>query len=125
MNIFTRFLAQGSSDQHLQLFIERWDTLETLLVGVYRSGEATPGDEALYVPTRQALLSTYDRWRADLLPFWQKSKVGGKLDHDDPFVFILKYEQAGDFIDNWPALQHLPAAREALNGLVVALTGES
>ena len=125
MNIFTRFLAQWSSDRPLHAFIEQWDALEALVVRTYRTGQVSPEDEALYARARPALLSMYDRWVVDLRPFWQNSRVGGKLEHADPFIFLIQHERAADFIDNWPAMQHLPAAREALNGLIVAFTGES
>ncbi|MBK8430038.1 MAG: hypothetical protein IPL28_01550 [Chloroflexi bacterium] len=40
---------------------------------------------------------------------------------EQPPTFLLAAEQAADFVNNWAALQHLPAAREALNQRLVAL----
>lgn len=124
MNIFTRFLSQFSGDSSLGAFVARWDVVEEVVVRAYRGGEVTAEDGALYLEARGWLRDHYGGWAARLRPYWQNSKVGGTLEHGDPFLFLLAYEEAADFVDNWSAMQHLPAAREALNGLIVATTGE-
>jgi hypothetical protein len=37
----------------------------------------------------------------------------------DPFANLLEPAQASDFVDNWTAMQTLPAARESLNMLLL------
>ncbi len=124
MNIFTRFLSQGANDRALRAFIEHWDRLEALVIQTYRTGIASPDHRDVYPTLRSWLREAHGRWATDLAPFWQKSSVGGTLDHGDPYLFILHHDEAIDFVDNWPAMQHLPAAREALNQLILTLTKE-
>lgn len=120
MNPFSRFLSQWSGHDDLAAFVANWDVLEKLAIGVYKSGRATAEDEATYAPLRPMLQAQYAPLAAQLEPLWRQSKVGGKLEHGDPFAFLLAAETAADFLHNWAALQHLPAAREAINQLLVA-----
>lgn len=120
MNPFTRFLMQWSSDAPLEQLVQRWDVLEALVIRVYRGGEATSADEATYQEVKKWLDSHYPQFESALSDYWQKSKVGGTVEHGDPFRYLFAPARAAEFVDNWPAMQHLPAAREALNQLVVA-----
>ena len=121
MNPFTRFLSQwGDQTKKLEQFIAHWDTVEALAIQVYKQGEASDDDEADYAVARHYLEQHYDQWAAGLRPYWQASVVGGTLDHQDPFLFLFERPLAADFVGNWKALQHLPAAREALNQFLVA-----
>jgi hypothetical protein len=43
----------------------------------------------------------------------------------DPFLAILAAKDASDFAGDWGALQTLPAAREALNKLLLSIIGRS
>ena len=115
MNPFTRFLNQWSGRQNLSDLIQRWDQLEQLAIAVYKRGAAEAEDEAAYALLKNWLDQHYGAWEEPLAPFWTDSPVGGSLDHQDPFRFLFQYERASAFVGNWAALQHLPAAREALN----------
>lgn len=122
MNPFTRFLKQWSkSEPDLSAFIEQWDTLEALSIRVYKAAGATPADQETYKSIKAFMETTYPKFAAKLEPFWRESEVGGQLNHADPFEFLFQYGGADQFVDNWAALQHLPAAREALNGLLVQM----
>jgi hypothetical protein len=122
MNPFTRFLNQWTKNRpNLAEFIDHWDTLEALAIGVYKAGEPTDEDEQRYAVARTYMLTHYDNFSGPLKEFWKKSKVGGRLDHADPFEYLFQYESAVGFVGNWAALQHLPAAREALNSYLVQL----
>lgn len=121
MNPFTRFLSQwGREDDPVQLFIPHWDVVEALAIRVYKGKGATAEDEEQYQAARVALLKLYPQLEEALRPYWEASLVGGRTDHEDPFRYVLTPEAAAGFVDNWAALQHLPAAREALNQLLVA-----
>jgi hypothetical protein len=37
-------------------------------------------------------------------------------------VRLLVYVRASDFVDNWPAMQTLPASRESINMLLIDVT---
>lgn len=119
MNPFTRFLSQWSKDQPLHEFIRHWDTLEALAIRVYKNGRASAEDEVKHQEARAALQKMYPVLSDKLRPYWQQARVAGHPEHDDPFDFLLSPSQAADFVGNWAALQHLPAAREALNQLLV------
>lgn len=122
MNPFTKFLKQWTSDRpDLSEFIQHWDTLEALSIAVYKSAQASAEDEQSYQQIKAYMDEHYQNFAANLESYWQDSEVGGRLDHADPFKFLFQYENATGFVDNWAALQHLPAAREALNGLLVQM----
>ena len=123
MNPFTRFLRQWTDDKDLHKFVEHSDALEALVVRVYKMGEATPADEAEYQALRRWLQTNYASWEATLRPYWQQATVQGTLVQTDPFKALLRAERAADFAGDWSAMQRLPAAREALNRLVLARGG--
>ena len=122
MNPFTRFLKQWSKNQpDLSEFIDYWDTLEALAIQVYKAGAVTAEDGQSYLRAKHYMQANYENFSAQLTPFWEQSEVGGQIDHADPFEFLFQYERVDGFIGNWAALQHLPAAREALNGYLVQM----
>ena len=123
MNPFTRFLKQWSNDdsKELEAFIEHWDTLEAMAIRVYKAKQPTADDLSAYLVIKQFMDANYRKFAPKLESYWQQSEVGGQLDHADPFAYLFQYESAEGFVDNWTALQHLPAAREALNGLLVEM----
>lgn len=122
MNPFTRFLSRGLRDEALAAFIERWDALEGLVIRVYRGQAAEAEDEAEYRALRGWLERQYPRWQAALRPYWRQAQVAGKAAERDPFSRLLEARTAADFVGDWEAMQHLPAAREALNQLVLNQT---
>lgn len=123
MNPFTRFLKQWTGNQpDLTEFIHHWDALEALAIRVYKAGGPTAEDEATYLAAKTYMDMNYANVAESLKVFWQRSEVGGQLDHADPFAYLFQYESAAGFVDNWAALQHLPAAREALNGYLVKIS---
>jgi hypothetical protein len=54
-------------------------------------------------------------WSAYLRPYWQKTKAAGEHTQTDPFQLVLDLEAPDAILGDWRAMQHLPAAREALN----------
>ena len=122
MNPFTRFLKQWTKNEaDLTKFIEHWDQLEALSIRVYKAGGPSAEDEAQYQSIKKYMDLNYSNFAHRLEQFWRQSEVGGEIEHADPFHYLFQYADAKGFVDNWAALQHLPAAREALNGLVLEL----
>jgi DNA-binding transcriptional LysR family regulator len=119
MNPFTKSLAAKLGTSKLQDFIAHWDALEQLVIRVYRGKAVTEADEAEYTQLRAWLQANYEAWREALQPHWQQAKIAGKLATEDPFAKLFTPQHAADFLNNWPALQALPAAREGLNRLVI------
>lgn len=120
MNPFTRFLRQWSGDKKLETFIEHCDALESLIIRVYKRGKTTAGDEAEYQALRRWMNTNYPAWKDALRPIWKEVQVGGAPVQEDPFLRLTCAEHSEEFVDDWKTLQHLPAAREALNKLVLA-----
>ena len=123
MNPFTRFLRsqRRTTPADLELFIERWDRLESLIINVYRRGSVDAETEAVYADLRAWLAEHYPDWAASLEPFWQAAREGGAPPVSDPFGRLLAPASARWFINNRPAMQALPAAREALNRYLLSL----
>ncbi|HSH02360.1 MAG TPA: hypothetical protein VLL52_07560 [Anaerolineae bacterium] len=126
MNIFTRFLSQKHDNNHnLQNFITHWDELEALVIHIYRQKQADTTAQQTYHRLHHWLSQHYDHWRQPLIPHWQASRVGHTPTQQDPFAFIIQHDHADQFVDNWAVMQHLPAAREALNHLILAQEEDS
>ena len=121
-NPFTQSLAARLKTPAFQGFIAHWDALEHLVIRVFRGKAATPADEVEHATVRAWLLEHYAEWRDGLEPHWRQSKMAGKLATDDPFAILINVETAAAFVGQWPAMQALPAAREALNRLLLEHT---
>jgi hypothetical protein len=119
MNPFTRFLSRYQRDESLQSFISDWDKLEALAISVYKAGRATDEDERAYGALLHRLTELYVVWREPLARHWPNALVAGEQATSDPFASLLGAGSATAFVTNWAALQQLPAAREAINRLVV------
>ncbi len=124
MNPFTRFLMQWARNAPLAELVEQWDVLEALVIRVYKSKTSTAVDETQYQQTKAWLETHYEQFAPTLEPYWQATQVGGSTEHDDPFRVLFSPDTAVSFVNNWHAMQHLPAAREALNQLIVAQGNE-
>ena len=121
MNPFSRYLRQWVAHQPLEAFVEEWDTLEKLVITVYKSGRATAEQTAAHAAVRARLLAQYPAVVAELAPLWPQTKVAGQPARHDPFAFLLQPETVDAFVNHWAAMQHLPAARECLNQRLVQL----
>jgi hypothetical protein len=115
MNIFSRFLTQWSTDDDFALFITYWDRLEYLVVHVYREKMSPAEAEAEFAQVWPWLRANYGRWAAALQPFWQATRAGGAQTATDPFQLLIEIESPGALEGRWDLMQHLPAAREAIN----------
>lgn len=124
MNLFTHFLKQWNRNKDLDLLVDHCDALEALIIRVYKQGEATAADEAEYHALRSWLQNNYGQWEKQLQPLWREATVAGAPAQQDPFRRLIEAESAADFVDDWQAMQNLPAAREALNRLVLRQQNE-
>ena len=121
-NPVTRSLIQELNDPHLAQFAAQWDAVEALVIHVFRRKAATPQDEAEYQQIRTRLREAYAHRQRALRPYWSRAKVAGETAGEDPFARLLETEASRDFVENWVAMQTLPAAREALNHWLMDLT---
>lgn len=124
-NLFSSFLGQWSKNRPFNTFIEQWDTLEAIVIGVYRDKITLEAAETDFNHTWPWLREQYPQWEAALRPHWQATKAGGQPTQTDPFQLLLAVQHAADVNGNWSLMQHLPAAREAINRLLVELGEET
>ena len=121
MNIVTRELTWRINDRRLREFVSHWDELEALVINIYRMNDAAAEDEEGHQRLRDRLRTDYPHWQNALQAHWQGTRVGGEFIREDPFLKILAVQDASAFAGNWGAMQTLPAAREALNSLLLSL----
>ena len=118
MNPFTRFLSQWSKNRPLAEFITYWDRLEQLVVLVHREKMTLAEAKPAYAEVWPWLRRQYSQWQEPLRPYWQQTKAAGEPTQTDPFALLLALDAPEAILGNWHAMQHLPAAREALNRFV-------
>jgi hypothetical protein len=120
MNPFTQFLSQWSRNRQLEEFVAYWDRLERVVVAVYREKMALVAAETEFAEVWPWLRQVYPAWARDLRPFWRATKAAGAPTQRDPFQLLLDKQQPADILGDWGAMQHLPAAREALNQFILS-----
>ncbi len=118
MNPFSKYLRQWSQNSSLDEFVEYWDRLEAVVVGVYRQKMTMAEAQAAFDEAWPWLREHYGIWEEVLRPFWQQTRAGGQPTQLDPFLLLLAFTQPEDIVGDWAAMQHLPAAREALNQFI-------
>jgi len=119
-NPFTQFLKGTGSGSKLDAFIERWDLVEELVIRTYRKEDWKETDQQAWLQARAWLLKEYPHFMEALSPLWAGAAIAGEPAGTDPFLAILSSKNVADFKGNWRAMQTLPAAREALNRLLLA-----
>ena len=124
MNPYTRHVLRRSGRPELTALVEAWDAVEALVIRVYRRGSAGPGDETEYRRLQRAVRMELGVWRDGLSPLWRSATIGGKPAEHDPFDAVLGRPSAAAFVADWAAMQTLPAARQALNSLILQSHGE-
>ena len=119
MNPFRRLFVRHDHYRDLRKFVQQWDELEELLINIYKAGAASPAETRAHAEIRSQLRRAYSHWQVQLHEYWKETRAAGEIVKDDPFLQLLAIEQADDFIDDWRGMQTLPAAREALNQLLL------
>ncbi len=106
----------------LEAFARYWDDVETLIIQVYRRPGARRADRRDWLLLREDFEAMYAAVADTLEPHWRGVLAGGAPLNADPFRSLLDAESARAFADDWNAMQRLPAAREALNRRLLALS---
>ncbi len=119
MNPYSKFLGRKSDDQRFLAFVEQWDELERLIIDVYRGQMTVAAATADYERVWPALKAQYSQWEATLRPYWQLTRAAGEPTATDPFRLLLAIDAPANIPGDWRAMQHLPAAREAINRYLV------
>lgn len=119
VNPVTRRLLESIADPDLADFALAWDGIEERIVSIYRAGACSDDEAKDFVGCRRALLPGLDRWAAALEPHWKRALIDRAPRPSSPFDRILAITNPQDIIGHWELMRTLPAAREALNGLLL------
>jgi hypothetical protein len=117
MNPFTKFLRHRRGNGNFDRFVSYWDRLEWLTIQVYKEQvDASSSEvEAEFAQVWPWLRQNYGRWQDELKPCWRQTRAAEAPAKSDPFLLLLAADSPKSILGNWRAMQHLPAAREALN----------
>ncbi|QYK50271.1 MAG: hypothetical protein KF701_07700 [Anaerolineales bacterium] len=120
MNPVTHGLLKQLNDPQLTAFATDWDAVTELVIEIYQQKSLTVEQQARFFEAQERLQATYPALAAELEPFWRTARIKGELVVGDPFLAVLGKPSAKEFVENWDAMRTLPAAREALNMLLMA-----
>jgi len=123
VNLVTRSLLDRIADPALAEFALAWDELEELIVQTYRRGDCPPEDARRLTDLRRSLQRQIEPLEHALEPHWRPTRIDGEPVGSSPFREILAVDPPEAFIGNWHVLRLLPAAREALNHLLLESAG--
>ena len=124
MNPFTKFLRQWSNNHPFDEFVAYWDRLERIMVNVYREKMTPEAAQPEFDIVWPWLWKHYNVWSEELRPFWQATRAAGEPTQTDPFQLLLDKTSPDQILGDWRAMQHLPAAREALNQFILSQTAD-
>lgn len=119
MNPVTQSLLKHLNGPQLHAFAEDWDLLTALVIEIYQQKSLTVAQQARFFEAQARLQNSYAALAAELEPHWRAARVKGDLVVGDPFRAIIDKPSAKEFVENWDALRSLPAAREALNMMLM------
>lgn len=125
MNPTTAALLKSISDPRIADFVSLWDEMEQLTISIYRADHVAPSEAARFPELVAAIREKITPLQHPLKPHWQATRVKGQALEEDPFEFLLSLPGAEAILDNWTAMQLLPAAREALNLYLLDLIEKS
>lgn len=120
MNPVTHGLLQKLNDPLLTAFATDWDTVTELIIEIYQQKSLTVEQQQIFFEAQERLQAAYPILAAELEPHWRAARIKGELVVGDPFLAVLSKRSAKEFVENWDAMRTLPAAREALNMLLMA-----
>jgi len=115
----TRRLLDEIDDPELAAFAMAWDSLEECLVWIYREGSCPPELEQRHGGLRSSLERHLAAWEEDLRPLWQATRIDGAAVRHSPFRTVLAARRPRDVVGNRVLMRTLPAAREAINHLLL------
>lgn len=124
MNPVTYGLLQQLHDPQLTAFATDWDAVTELVIEIYQQKSLSVEQQARFFEAQERLQTSYPALAAELEPHWRAARIKGELVVGDPFLAVLNKPSAKEFVENWDAMRVLPAAREALNMMLMARIGQ-
>ncbi len=126
-NPFTKSIARllGRSPQRPELdaLITHCDAIEALVIQIFRNKFASAEDERAFAAAAAGVRDAYAGLAGKLDPLWRQALIGGRPASHNPFTYWADLPGAAACVDNWQAMQTLPAMREALNELILKERG--
>jgi hypothetical protein len=119
MNPVTRRLLDEIDDPQLAAFALAWDEFEECLVGIYRDRACSPRLERRYAELRSSAEQGLGMWEPTLRRHWLATRINGAPPQQSPFRTVVAVQRPGDVLDDRLLMRTLPAAREALNNLLL------
>lgn len=119
MNPVTRRLLDDVEDPELAAFALAWDGLEECLVQIYRMAECPPELAARHAEGRASVEAGLRTWEPALQPHWNETRINGVPPSESPFLAVVAVRSPGAVIGDRDLMRTLPAAREALNHLLL------
>jgi hypothetical protein len=119
MNPVTRRLLDEIDDPELAAFALAWDSFEECLVRIYRDGDCPPELEQRHAELRATVARDLGSWERDLRPLWLATRIEGAAPAQSPFQTVVAVRRPRDVIGNRALMRTLPAAREAINHLLL------
>jgi hypothetical protein len=119
VNPVTQSLLKQLNDPKLSAFAADWDALTELVIEIYQQKSLTFAQQEQFFELQERLRPAYSRLAAELEPHWRTARVKGELVVGDPFRAVIEKASAKEFVENWDAMRTLPAAREALNMMLM------
>lgn len=120
MNPVTQSLLKQLNDPQLDAFATDWDALTELVIEIYQQKSLTFAQQQRFFELQERLRPGYGGLAAELEPHWRTARIKGELVVGDPFLAVIEKASAKEFVENWDAMRTLPAAREALNMMLMA-----
>lgn len=119
MNPVTQSLLKQLNDPQLDAFAADWDALNELVIEIYQQKSLTFAQQERFFELQERLRAAYPPLAAELEPHWRAARVKGELIVGDLFLAVIEKSSAKEFVENWDAMRTLPAAREALNMMLI------
>ncbi|MCW5876581.1 MAG: hypothetical protein KIS85_06830 [Anaerolineales bacterium] len=119
MNPVTEGLLRKLNDPQLDEFARCWGELEALVIEIYRQKAVSFEQQESFFLLREELLQRYPPLAEELGGYWPLARVKGEAVTVNPFEALIGKESAKQFVENWEAMRYLPAAREAINQLLM------
>ncbi|MGH2582011.1 MAG: hypothetical protein ACRDFQ_03850 [Anaerolineales bacterium] len=123
MNPVTESLLKDIDDEGLKNFVHQWDQFEQLIIEINRQKSLSFAQQEDFFELQSKLTASYVTWESEMELYWRQTRIKEGNLMEDPFRLLLDSESARDVLGNWEAMKLLPAAREAMNLMLMDKRG--
>ena len=123
MNPVTESLLKDIDDNRLKKFVHQWDRFEQLIIEINRQKSLSFTQQEEFFDLQEKLSASYPLWEREIGTYWRQTRIKEGSLTADPFRLLLNSVSAHDVHGNWEAMKLLPAAREAINLMLMEKGG--